>query len=230
MMFKVEAHDLGLQCLFEDYLVFFGDQRAHSENLKASFPHFESRSVKQVHSDRVVRASHETIEADALFSTECFQALYIKTADCIPLFVIDPKKKAVLGIHAGWRGVVSQIASKAVIPLLEIGCNPLDLKIVMGPHIRLRSFEVHEPVWVQLMDSVPVSFHHEAKSFYEKLPNAKFRVDLEKIVRTQLWDLKIPNDNIQALDIDTVSDFQWHSYRRDGQQSGRNLSFVARFR
>lgn len=229
-MIKVETHDFGVQCLLEDYIVFFGHQKGSSENLKRAFPHLEPKSVKQVHGDKVVKASDESVEADALYTDESHQSLIIKTADCLPIFVVDPKHKTIVGIHAGWRGVASQIATKALTPLLERGGQPKDFQVVIGPHIRLPSFEVHEPVWVQLMDSVPITFNHELKSFYETLPETKYRVNLEKIVRAQLQDFKVPNERIHSIEIDTVADREWHSFRRDAQNSGRNLSFIARFR
>jgi copper oxidase (laccase) domain-containing protein len=37
-------------------------------------------------------------------------------------------------------------------------------------------------------------------------------------------------ENIDSLPIDTLTDPAWHSFRRDKEQSGRNISFVARIR
>jgi copper oxidase (laccase) domain-containing protein len=80
------------------------------------------------------------------------------------------------------------------------------------------------------MDSVPVNFNHEFKKFYESIPNNKFKVDLEGIVRSQIKELKVPEENIDSVDIDTVTNHSWHSFRRDKEKSGRNISFVARFK
>lgn len=229
-MITISSHDMGIQCLFQDYLVFFGHQQAVPDSLSKTFPHFENRNIKQTHSDTVVEATTELVEADAHYSKDPFLALQIKTADCLPVFAIDPVTKHIAGIHAGWRGVASQITSKAINQLLKMGSLPHNIQVLIGPHIRKQSFEVHEPVWVELMDSVPVDYHHQFKQFYESLPEQKYRVDLEGIVRTQIRDLKVPEKNIHSVEIDTFSDQQWHSFRRDREQSGRNISFVARFR
>lgn len=229
-MTKTLAHDLGIQWRFEDYLVLFGDQRGKPELFSQQFPHFEERKIKQVHGDTVVEASTQIVEADAHFTRDPFLALQIKTADCLPIFAVDPVQKNIVGIHAGWRGVASQITLKSLHKLVSLGGQPENFRVVIGPHIRKQSFEVDEPVWAQLMDSIPATFNHEFKKFYEPLPNEKFKIDLEGIVRTQIKELKVPEKNIDSVEIDTLSNQAWHSFRRDKEQSGRNVSFIARFK
>ena len=227
---KTSNHELGLQWLFEDYVVIFGDQGFQSEQFSKFFPHFELRSIKQVHGDQVVETTPNLTEADAHYSTDPFLALQIKTADCLPIFICDPVKKNILAIHAGWRGVANQITMKAIQRMVNLGGEPRNFRVVIGPHIRRESFEVHEPVWVELMDSVPVNFNHHFKKFYEPQKEQKYKVDLEGIVRAQMSDLGIIETQVHVFETDTVTNRAWHSYRRDREKSGRNLSFIARFR
>src|SRR5208282_631150 len=51
--------------------------------------------------------------------------LAVQTADCVPILLVDPKKRAVAGVHAGWRGTLSRITQKAVGRMqLEFGSKP----------------------------------------------------------------------------------------------------------
>lgn len=220
---------MGVQWTFEDFFVFFGNQAFSPEHAKRYFPHLEFRSVHQVHGDRVVESlSGELLSADAHYSRDSMLALQIKTADCLPVFIFDIKQKTIMAIHAGWRGVVSQIVAKSLDALRVRGGNPADFHVIIGPHIRRQSFEVDEPVWIQLMDSIPVDFNHQISQYYEGLPNGKYKVSLEEIVFSQIRAMKVPETQIDSLKIDTFSDPTWHSFRRDREQSGRNLSFVVR--
>ncbi len=40
--------------------------------------------------------------------------LGIQTADCVPVLVVDVKKRAVAAFHAGWRGTVARIAEQGI--------------------------------------------------------------------------------------------------------------------
>lgn len=223
-------HDLGYQWRFGDYIVFFGNNQSNLENLNRYFPHFEPMNIKQTHSDLIVEASCNIVEADAQFSDQALCSLNIRTADCMPIFIIEPFLKMVVAVHAGWRGVANHITPKATKLVLEKGGLPSRMRVVIGPHIRKQSFEVDEPVWAQLLDSVPVSFNHELKRFYEVTENEKYKIDLEGIIHRQLWDLQIPEQNIECLEIDTLTNSEWHSFRRDRENSGRNISFVCRIK
>lgn len=229
-MTKIGNHEMGMQWQFEDYLVFFGDRNGSKERLVNQFAHLEWRNINQVHGDGVVDSSGQPCEADAHYTKDPYLALQIKTADCLPIFAVDPVQKAVVGIHAGWRGVANQITMKALDQLRKLGGEANNFRLVIGPHIRRQSFEVDEPVWVQLMDAVPVSYNHQIKYFYDNLPGQKYRVDLEAIVRAQAQDLNVPTNHIDTIKFDTLVDSRWHSYRRDRETSGRNISFVTRFR
>jgi YfiH family protein len=227
-MTRVTSHDLGIQWIYDRYLVHFGNRKGTAEAQSKQFESLQIYSIKQVHGDSIVEGSSQLQEADAHYTSLSATGLLIKTADCMPIFIVDPVQKNVAAIHAGWRGVASQITLKTIWLLHRLGGNPRNFRVVIGPHIRQQSFEVDEPVWVQLMDSVPVQFNHQLRCFYESLPQNKFKVNLEGIVRTQVQDLNVPDDQIESIDIDTFTNSEWHSFRRDREQSGRNLSFIVK--
>ena len=44
-------------------------------------------------------------EIDAIITNEPGVPIIIFASDCVPIFIVDPKQKAVALIHAGWREV-----------------------------------------------------------------------------------------------------------------------------
>lgn len=57
-------------------------------------------------------------------------------ADCVPLYFVDPVKKAIGLSHSGWRGTVGKIG-KVTIELMQktYGSDPEDIIAAIGPSI-----------------------------------------------------------------------------------------------
>lgn len=106
----------------------------------------EAISLKQIHSDITWEArecSGCIGEGDALITAQPGLLLTIRTADCIPVLIADPVRRAVAAIHAGWRGTVSGIAGKTVKKMMEsFSSDPADLIAAIGPGIGKCCFEV----------------------------------------------------------------------------------------
>lgn len=217
--------DLGYVQEKDGYLIFFGKNLATLDQIKQAYPQILFRTVHQKHTDVCVSSSSDSqdIIADAHFANEAGVGLVVKTADCMPIMAYDKKQKLILSIHAGWRGVENQITSKSLT-----SAHLQEAEIFFGPHILQKSFEVDldvkeqlEKVYLQLVSTPEESvFQSKAEKFY---------IDLKKIVKKQIESLKVPF-HLHELTIDTVSDMRFHSYRRDKQNSGRNLSFIARLK
>ncbi len=226
--------DLGVLWQWDCYKIVFGNRHLTEAEFSITFPEITVSKIKQIHSSKVVLASTELVEADAHFTTRAQVALQIKTADCMPIFIVAPETHTVMAIHSGWRGVVGKIVEKAMNALVQQEAKISSLIVVMGPHIHKQSFEVDQPVWVELMDAIPVDFHHMSSQYYEKIvieapvETEKYKVNLEGIVRAQFMAMGLHNEQIQSFSKDTMTDPLWHSHRRDREQSGRNISFVMR--
>ncbi len=181
------------------------------------------REVTQVHGADVVAACiAEEAEAtrarvaDALFAREPGLAVGVRTADCVPILVGDVRTGAALAIHAGWRGVANRIVAHAVEIL---GGERASLVAAIGPHIRLASFEVSEDVATQLTGA------STAAVVDPRSPRP--HVDLALAVRLQLSALGLAPENIDLVPGDTFAEpDRFHSHRRDGARSGRQLSVI----
>ncbi len=114
--------------------------------------------AKQTHKDktRIVTAmdrgkgfnrERDYDEIDALVTNEAGLTLTILTADCVPVFLVDPVKRAIGLVHSGWRGTVQRIAAKTVRCMQETyDSEPSDMIAVTGPCICSDCYEVGEEV------------------------------------------------------------------------------------
>lgn len=215
--------------------VFFGNKHSTIENLKSEFTDLNFLKVKQTHSDKVIEASPlrdqaagNFVEADAHYTQTRSSALLIATADCIPVMIHVPSSALVMGIHAGWRGIESNIIGKSIMHIKNLGHDVSDAQVWIGPHIGFRSFEVGLDVADRLRKvykELPAVVYGE---FEQPQPDpSKKRVNLFLIATLQLITAGIHEHNINSLLIDTVTSKDHESYRRDGAKATRNLSFIA---
>lgn len=96
----------------------------------------------QVHSADVVVAeqprdlSVDAAKADVIITNQPAVTLFLRFADCVPVLVYDPRRRAVALVHAGWRGTLLKAAAAAVRALAEhYGSRPADLVAGIGPSI-----------------------------------------------------------------------------------------------
>lgn len=231
-------HPLGHYQETKDYFAFFGNKNSNFENLKLAFPQFAFCRIKQIHSDILVESSLQNTDtstdgahsaplqtADAHYTQKPQHALLIATADCMPLLMYHPAGRCVLAIHAGWRGVANRITPKSLSTLRDKNFEANAWKVFIGPHILFQSFEVENSVRDQLLLSAPALGRLQDQAIQQFSPQ-KALVNLELILRSQLSEFSVSESQIEELKIDTLSEGSHHSYRRDKEQSGRNLSFI----
>lgn len=228
---NLEQTEFGHEIRTPHLTVFMGGIHSHFANLSQAYPQFQLMRLKQIHSDSIVPSSKDSQDystlADAHFTKEKNLALCVITADCVPLFFYDSVSGLISGVHAGWRGVASRIIPKTVQTLIQQGAHPQSITAVIGPHIQKKSFEVGNDVRDKILSSI--GHHDEADSqFSVSIDEKKSRVDLNLVVRTQLHNAGLNLENVFDLHIDTVENTDFHSYRRDKENSGRQISFICR--
>ncbi len=115
-------------------------------------------SAEQVHGDRVAVVDEKLLElgrqrpdelnpllsaTDAMATAIPGVALAIFTADCVPILIIDPVRRAIGAAHAGWQGTVRKIAARTVRAMQgSFGTRPEDCLVAMGPSIGPCCYEV----------------------------------------------------------------------------------------
>jgi YfiH family protein len=203
--------------------------------------------LKQIHSDVIHlfnTAPSESCKGDASVTNRPGLLLAVQTADCVPILLVDPKKRAIAAIHAGWRGTLSRIAIKAIGQMqMHYGTNPAELFAAIGPSIGPCCYEVGTEVATQFHSQFadapewfdefrtgdepnPVQWLNMMPPGHQPPPK-NVRLDLKIANRAQLLNLGLRPQNIFVSDLCTACcpDLLF-SYRKQGSQSGRLLSVV----
>jgi YfiH family protein len=174
--------------------------------------------VKQVHGTDVLRAPlvEADASADALWTSEPGLAVAVRTADCVPILLVDQRGRGVAAVHAGWRGSAAGIAARAVEALCRgIGAEPTELCAAIGPHIRRCCYEVDAPVMAAIDDP---------DVFAPARPGHAY-LDLFELNRRQLVRAGLGSDSIACVHGCTSCDGRFESYRRD-RAAGRMLNYL----
>lgn len=126
--------------------------------------------LRQIHSDivRVANSadadpSSEAAKADALITNEAGLLLTVQVADCVPILLVDKKRRAIAAIHSGWRGSLQRIAQKTLGRMqMEFGTHPQDVIAALGPGISQCCFEVGPEVATEFAAKFP-----EAREWFQ---------------------------------------------------------------
>jgi polyphenol oxidase len=192
-----------------DWLVHgFGTRSA---DIPTRFPHLAT--LKQTHSTVcIVAAARSGVlgEGDALLENRAGAVVAVRTADCVPVLLVDERLRAVAAVHSGWRGTVAGIVPRAMESMqAAFGTCPSDLHAAIGPAIGPCCYEV----------GAEVACHFGLAG--------KGNIDLESAIADQLASAGLAASRIYRSGLCTrclAADF--HSYRRDGEAAGRLHSFA----
>lgn len=167
--------------------------------------------MEQIHNNVAIIAvegDDRVIEgADALISGIPKHLLIVRTSDCVPILMHDPKKKVSAAVHGGRKGITWGIIGQAVQCMKVLGCEPENILVGIGPHIRVKNYEVQDDVVQQIGGSV-------YKEFIQ-VRDGKTYFDLTEAVHADLVEENILLHNIEDCGIDTYKDYEkYFSYRR----------------
>jgi YfiH family protein len=149
-------------------------------------------------------------EGDALIEDQPGSVVAVKTADCIPVLLVDERRRAVAAVHAGWRGTAAGIAVGAVAAMGRgFGTKAEDLHAAIGPGIGKCCYEVGAEV---------------AERFGGQ---GRGHIDLAAANRRQLEESGVTPQRIYASNLCTMCrSEEFDSFRRDQAAAGRMYSFA----
>ena len=176
--------------------------------------------LKQVHGATVHRAPWSGYpEGDAAVAEQPGMILGIETADCLPVLVVDPVRRAVAAAHAGWRGTAAGVARAAVAALVAAGSRPGDLLAATGPGIGPCCYEVG--------DELRAAFGEDGAGFFRPGPRGRLHLDVRAANERQLRAAGIAEEHLHRVAECTYCRADLYpSYRREGRGAGRMISFV----
>lgn len=230
--------------------------QAPVELTKVLWPNAPVYRVKQVHSNKVLYAAEATPvftaeaklesgcaqggsksdkaegtypEADGLVTTNSEEAVWVCSADCVPVLIADGETGRVGAVHAGWRGTATKIVPEAIASFEANGSRLSDLYIAMGPAISGEVYQVSEEVGRRVgATAIDENVKNSTEDILEclrQLPNSplfpdpqpgRVRLDLRRINALQLEQLGISLAQIAIAPNCTYQDGQnFFSYRRD---------------
>ena len=177
--------------------------------------------LRQIHSDLIFcvsRQPQKLLAGDGLITNTPGILLGIQTADCLPVMLVDTRRRAVGVFHAGWRGTVRRIVEKGVGEMRGcFGTRPGDIKATIGPGIHGCCYQVGEEVRVNfesqfayaadlfrevkesdpVREKYPLLFLTARAPGHGELPPNIF-LDLVEANRRQLMDAGVLSKNISA--------------------------------
>lgn len=176
--------------------------------------------MRQVHGAVVRRAPWDgRPEGDAAVLDRPGLIVGVETADCLPLLLVDPDRRAAAAVHAGWRGTAAGVARAAVQALLADGSRPERLLAALGPAIGACCYEVG--------DELRPHFGPDGAAFFRPGPRGRPHFDLRLANARQLLEAGLPPARVtHVAECTSCLPDLYPSYRREGAQGGRMISFV----
>lgn len=220
------SRQLGLQANVSEYPL--PPSQKELQNIAAHFPVNIKTMIflNQVHGDEIIHKTNKFPSfpiADGIFTTQQNLALCIKTADCVPIFLFDKEHKVIAAVHAGWRGTALKILKKTISKMEHFyKTKPENTYLFIGPAIGQCCYEVGKEVY-----EVFGFLGKRRQDFFNRKKGNSYMMDL-KGINAYIAELEgIPTENIDTSDLCTFCNADlFFSYRRDKEETGRNVSFI----
>lgn len=171
--------------------------------------------LKQVHGNKVYDVDENTEnfvgQGDGLLTNLRGKCLMTYHADCTPIYF---HTKDLVGIcHSGWKGTLNNIAKELIDKMVnDYGANPYDIKVVIGPSIKWKNYEVQEDVYRLFNEKFGLD------SQVIKKDKEKYYLDMDRANEINLLGANISKSNIVNLNLCTYDEEKlFYSYRRDGR-------------
>lgn len=147
-------------------------------------------------------------------------------ADCVPLYFVDPVKKAIGLSHSGWRGTVGKIGKNTVQLMQEnFGSKPEDLLAAVGPSVCMDCYEVSEDVIEQFKEAFEKKYWED---FFYKKENGKYQLNLWKANELIFLESGILPEHMAITNVCTHCNSKiLYSHRTMGNNRGNLCAFLA---
>ena len=205
--FKRFAAAMGVD--WENYV--FSDQ-THTTNI---------RVVTEADRGKGFTKDRDYTDIDGLVTNVKGLVLSTFYADCVPLYFVDPKKRAIGLSHSGWKGTVGEIGRKTIETMeKEYGSKPEDILVAIAPSICRECYEVSEDVANQFMKIFP---KEEWKDIMDDKGKGKYQLDLWEINKKILLRSGILKEHLYVTNLCTCCNSELLFSHRASQGKRGNL-------
>lgn len=178
--------------------------------------------VWQVHGNDVVVVDRPRsrdmpyIKADSMLTDTPGVVLFMRFADCVPIFLYAPDKGVVGLVHAGWQGTFKKAVNRAVEMMdSQYHVSPEEIFAVLGPSIGPDHYEIGGEVVHQMRQSLG----KDSTKFFQSY-NGSVHLDLWRANEFLLKQAGV--EKIEISNICTACHPEdWYSHRRDRGKTGR---------
>jgi hypothetical protein len=189
------------------------------ERLRRALGFSRLGGMHQVHGNDVqVLEGNAVSKCDGLLTDEHEVGVFVQSADCVSLILWASKVKVVAAVHAGWRGTLARIASRAVSRFNEVyGASVEEIHAAIGPAIRVCCYEVGDEVISSFVES-----GRDIGRISRPGPRGRRHLDLVEENRAQLVSSGVPAERVYDSGLCTFCENdRFYSYRREGSGVGR---------
>ena len=210
--FRRIGAELGVRC--EDMVL---SQQTHTANV---------RVVTGADRGKGITRERDYTDVDGLITNEPGICLVTSFAACVPLYFVDPVKKAIGLSHSGWRGTVGKIGKRTVEMMGEsFGSDPADILAAVGPSVCMDCYEVSGDVIEKFRQVFDEKLWPEL--FYEK-ENGKCQLDLWKANELIFLESGILPEHMAVTNLCTHCNSEiLYSHRAAGDKRGNLCAFLA---
>ncbi len=161
-------------------------------------------------------------DVDGLLTDEPGIVLATFYADCVPLYFVDTKHRAIALAHSGWRGTVGRMGRCVVEKMKEVyGTDPADVVAAVGPSICQACYEVSEDVAGAFREEFRKP-GQEQEILLSK-GGGKYQLDLWRANEIVLTEAGILPSSIQVTDLCTCHNSDYLFSHRASQGRRGNL-------
>ncbi len=168
-------------------------------------------------------AHFQALECDGIITNQPGVMIGVCVADCTPVLLLDPVRKVVAALHAGWKGTAGEIVKKGVSALVTMfDSDPAAILAAVGPGIGPCCYEVDAPVRDGFV---------KAGGCWDEAAVAsvagKWQLDLSRANVHQLLEAGVRSEHIETTDLCvSCNKAMFFSYRRDKGETGRQMGFI----
>lgn len=178
--------------------------------------------VWQVHTTDVICTDRPRMpeekhqKADIIFTDRPEITLFMRFGDCVPVLLVDPKRRVAGLVHAGWPGTVKKATMVAVETMTaRYGSSPADIHAAIGPSICVE----HYPVGADVIQQVHEAFDLDATALLPEI-NGQAHFDLWAANR-----LTLEQAGVRQIETAGLCTFHhnedWFSHRAEKGKTGR---------